>query len=46
MRLVSKNGWSIVPQNDSFLFYEMNDSGKEIGYFRYSFINDSVIEID
>lgn len=29
MRLILKNGWSIVPQNDSFLFYEMSDIDKD-----------------
>lgn len=45
MRLVSKNGWSIVPQDNAFLYYEMNDRGNEIGYFRYSFDNN-IVEID
>ncbi|WP_207640903.1 hypothetical protein [Clostridium lundense] len=46
MKLISEQGWSIVPQDNSFLYYEMGDRGKEIGYFRYSFHNDNVTEID
>lgn len=45
MKLISKYGWSIVPQGNSFLYYEMNSKGKEIGYFRYSFDN-SIVKID
>ncbi|SFD05215.1 hypothetical protein [Clostridium uliginosum] len=33
MKLISKYGWSIVPQDNSFLYYEMNSKGQEIGYF-------------
>jgi len=44
MKLVSKDGWAIVPQDNSFLYYEMNSKGDEIGYFRYSF--DNIVEID
>lgn len=46
MRLISKNGWSIVPKGNSFLYYEMGDRGEEIGYFRYSFDNISEIDKD
>ncbi|MFT8349138.1 hypothetical protein [Clostridium saccharoperbutylacetonicum] len=45
MKLISKYGWSIVPQGNSFLYYEMNSKGEEIGYFRYSFEN-SIVKID
>ena len=44
MKLVSKYGWSIVPKDNSFLYYEMNYKGDEIGYFRYTF--DNIVQID
>lgn len=46
MRLVFQNGWSIVPKDNSFLYHEMDEKGKEIGYFRYSFDNISEIDKD
>lgn len=45
MKLISIDGWSIVPEVNGFLYYEMNDRGDEIGYFRYSFDN-IIVEID
>ena len=44
MRLISVDGWAIVPQDNSFLYYEMNYQGDEIGYFRYTF--DNIVKID
>lgn len=44
MKLISQKGWSIVPKDNSFLYYEMNDRGEDIGYFRYSL--GRVIEIN
>lgn len=46
MRLVSQNGWSIVPKHNSFLYHKIDGEGKEIGYFRYSFDNISEIDED
>lgn len=46
MRLISKHGWSIVPEDNSFSYYEMGDKGAEIGYFRYSFNNIIAIDKD
>ncbi|GAA0716417.1 hypothetical protein GCM10008905_00830 [Clostridium malenominatum] len=44
MKLISKYGWSIVPEDNSFLYYDMNNGGEQIGYFKCLF--DNIVNID